>query len=544
MSICFVFTLTIQAQQADLLPGTKIQTANGRNLVELIVKAERGDAETQCTLGSMYYLGYEVQQDYTESVKWYLKAADQGKPLAQLQLAVAYANGQGVPQDQTEAVKWCRKAAEQGYVQAQSNLGASYYFGVGVVRDYEEAVKWYRRAAEKGEAMAENNLGSCFEEGHGVQQDYSAALKWYRKAAEQGIALAQVNVGNAYSHGEGVPQDYREALKWFYKAADQQYPEAEYIIGVCYYFGQGVPSDHAETVKWYRKAADQGLAHAQYNLGSDYISGDGIIKDYVLAYKWDDLAAAQGETNAKADLPILEQRMTPEQIAEGQRLAREFKPEHATGYSAPSTVTAVASPLPISSGTGFFITADGFLITAAHVVNGATQIRIFTCKGLVPARLVKFDAANDLALLKTEGQFSALPIVPSRSVKLGNTAATIGFPNIALQGFSPKLSKGEIGSLTGAQDDPRYFQISVPVQPGNSGGALVDKRGNVIGVVAATSGELPENVNYAIKSSFLLGFLESYPEASSKLKDADKTDRKFEDIVDSIQAATVMVIVY
>lgn len=82
-----------------------------------------------------------------------------------------------------------------------------------------------------------------------------------------------------------------------------------------------------------------------------------------------------------------------------------------------------------------------------------------------------------------------------------------------MQGFAPKLSKGEIASISGMQDDPRYFQISAPVQPGNSGGALVDERGNVIGVVAAklnaatafsTTEALPENVNYAVKSSFLL----------------------------------------
>jgi len=92
-------------------------------------------------------------------------------------------------------------------------------------------------------------------------------------------------------------------------------------------------------------------------------------------------------------------------------------------------------------------------------------------------------------------------------VKLGGTVATVGFPNIGLQGFAPKLAKGEIASLSGAGDDGRYFQISVPVQPGNSGGALVDERGNVVGVVSAklsaraalaASGALPENVNYAV----------------------------------------------
>jgi len=138
-------------------------------------------------------------------------------------------------------------------------------------------------------------------------------------------------------------------------------------------------------------------------------------------------------------------------------------------------------------------------------------------------------------------------------VKMGSTVATVGFPNIGLQGFAPKLAKGEIAALSGAQDDARYFQISVPVQPGNSGGALVDDRGNAVGVVAAKlsaeaalamSGALPENVNYAVKSSLLINFLESVPEVAAKLKEPRTKDRKFEDVVQSAEKAAVLVLVY
>jgi S1-C subfamily serine protease len=83
--------------------------------------------------------------------------------------------------------------------------------------------------------------------------------------------------------------------------------------------------------------------------------------------------------------------------------------------------------------------------------------------------VVQVDAANDLALLKAVGRFAPLPISPSRTAHLGSTVATVGFPNIGLQGFAPKLTKGEISSLFGVQDDPRYFQISLPVQPGKVG---------------------------------------------------------------------------
>jgi S1-C subfamily serine protease len=130
--------------------------------------------------------------------------------------------------------------------------------------------------------------------------------------------------------------------------------------------------------------------------------------------------------------------------------------------------------------------------------------------------------------------------------------ATVGFPDIGLQGFAPKLAKGEIASLSGVADDPRYFQISVPVQPGNSGGALVDAHGNVVGIVAAkldasaalaATGALPENVYYAVKSSLLLSFLESVPDMASKLKEPNTEDEVFEDVVKSAQDAAVLVLV-
>ena len=97
------------------------------------------------------------------------------------------------------------------------------------------------------------------------------------------------------------------------------------------------------------------------------------------------------------------------------------------------------------------------------------KVRLLTGAGLIDATVVKVDAANDLALLKADGRFAPLPIAASRTVNLGGTVATIGFPNIGMQGFAPKLAKGEIASLSGAGDDPRYFQISVPVQPGKVG---------------------------------------------------------------------------
>ncbi len=315
-----------------------------------------------------------------------------------------------------------------------------------------------------------------------------------------------------------------------------------------YFRGEGVQKNYEQARIWYQQAAEQGQANAQANLGALYAMGDGVPKDYVEAYKWISLSAAQGNEPAKSNLKNIEKRMTAEQIAEAQRLSREF-----VSHKKLDSNTSASPTNPRASGTGFFITDDGYLITNNHVVKEATHVRLVTSAGFISARVVKVDAANDLALLKAEGRFAALPVAASRGVKLGGTVATVGFPNIGLQGFAPKLAKGEIASLSGAGDDARYFQISVPVQPGNSGGALVDERGNVVGVVSAklsaraalaASGALPENVNYAVKSSFLLGFLESVPEVAAKLKEPETKERKFEEVVKAAEQAAVLVLVY
>ena len=94
-----------------------------------------------------------------------------------------------------------------------------------------------------------------------------------------------------------------------------------------------------------------------------------------------------------------------------------------------------------SIGTGFFITDDGYLISNYHVVKDATKVRLLTSAGLIDAKVVQVDAANDLALLKADGRFAPLPIAASHTVKLGGTVATVDFIDIRLQGFAPKLAR-------------------------------------------------------------------------------------------------------
>jgi hypothetical protein len=131
--------------------------------------------------------------------------------------------------------------------------------------------------------------------------------------------------------GPGVPQDYAEAVRWCRKAAEQGHPGAQFQLGVMYEMGLGVTQDWAEAVRWYRKAAEQGDAHAQFDLGVMYAHGEGVPQDYVQAHMWVSLAAsrASGDDQRKFahERDFLAEKMTPQQVAEAQRLAREWKPK-------------------------------------------------------------------------------------------------------------------------------------------------------------------------------------------------------------------------
>jgi hypothetical protein len=478
------------------------------------------------------------------------------------ELGRAYRDGEGVGRDLEKAETLFGKAYTTSNSSAELSLyslACAYTKGDGVPKNVPRAIKIYKKLIESGSrssvfgeidpGLYADELARIYESGDGVPKDMTETAKWYRKAAEQGDAYAQYSLGWAYEKGVGVETNAVEAVKWYQKAAEQGVTTAEFSLGLMYDNGKAVPQDYSEALKWYRKSARQGYPPAQNNLGGMYVMGQGVPQDYVEAYKWYNLAAAQGNTNAIDNRDSIVRHMTPSQIAEAQRLSREFKPCQESGSDNFST----SPDNPTATGTGFFITDDGYLISNYHVVKEAVKVRLLTGAGLIDATVVKVDAANDLALLKAVGRFAPLPVAASRSVKLGGTVVTVGFPNIGLQGFAPKFARGEIASLSGAADDARYFQISVPVQPGNSGGALVDEHGNVVGVVSAkldasvalaTSGALPENVNYAVKSSFLLSFLESVPAVSAKLKEPVMADRKFEDVVKSAEQAAVLVLVY
>jgi hypothetical protein len=130
--------------------------------------------------------------DNAEAVKWFQLSAAQGNVEAQTNLGSIYYYGQGVAQDYAEALKWYRLAAAQGHTFAQHNLGEMYRKGEGVAQDYAEAVKWYRLAAAQGNAGAQFQLGMMYALGSGVSQDYVRAYMWLSLGTALDNELAKV----------------------------------------------------------------------------------------------------------------------------------------------------------------------------------------------------------------------------------------------------------------------------------------------------------------------------------------------------------------
>jgi S1-C subfamily serine protease len=215
-----------------------------------------------------------------------------------------------------------------------------------------------------------------------------------------------------------------------------------------------------------------------------------------------------------------------------------------------AVVPSLSVPQPIRrepprSGTGFFIHAEGLMVTSLHVVDKASNIMV-TTRGDAKrsAQLLAKNEPCDLAVLKVASSAQYwLPIQrDARKIKRGSEVLTVGFPRVNLQGVESKVTNGLISSLSGVANDPNFFQISVPIQPGNSGGPLVSRDGMVVGVISSklaikpsldVANVQPENVNYAVKSNCLRDVLKTLPakyrnemRKSKKLKTAAKAKSK------------------
>jgi S1-C subfamily serine protease len=170
-----------------------------------------------------------------------------------------------------------------------------------------------------------------------------------------------------------------------------------------------------------------------------------------------------------------------------------------------------------ASGSGFFVTEAGHLLTNAHVVDDCRTIYVKSSDGQTGvAQVTAADQNDDLALLRVERRSSKLTATfrTGRPTRAGESAVVFGFPLLELLASTGNVTTGIVTALAGLHDDPHQIQISAPVQPGSSGGPVLDASGLLIGVVVsrlnAALGQVSQNVNFAIKSSTAANFLDAH----------------------------------
>jgi len=488
---------------------------------KFLLLALEGDADAQTYVGWMYGDGLSVKQNYNSSVEWYQKSAEQGESWGQNNLGWSYHTGKGVLKDYKEAVKWYRRSANQGNETAQYNMGLMYQKGKGVNKNVDTAIEWYRKSANQGHddakvkikkllALQEIEKMPTLKEAREDYdaEDYYSAFPKFLKLAVQGDSEAQSFLAWMYFKGKGVDKDSSEAFRWFHKLSlegSDWSGWAQNKLGYMYDLGVGVDENNYKAVKWYRKSANKGNDSAQYNLALMYQSGEGVDKSINTAIKWHKKSAEQGNEGAKIELA---------KLTESQG-SKESNDKY-TVFS--------------GSGTGFLVSKNGVFATNHHVIDGCGRIVVDE----KDAKLVLQDKVNDLALIKINKKYDKVARLSYRSPALGSDISVFGYPLSDMMSEKHiSLTKGSVSSLAGMDGNLSNFRFTAPVQPGNSGGPIVNKKGKVVGITRAVLGKttlekgdfLPQNVNFGIRSSLLINMMES------KMIPVNDTPLQVEDIV-------------
>ena len=426
--------------------------------------------------------------------------------------------------DYAAVLRACRAEAEAGDASCQIWLGILYADGAGVTRDAATAAGWFRRAAEQGNGVAAYNLARAYQHGEGVAKDLAAAKKWARQAADQGIPHAQLQLGLVILEADN---DMKAALPWFKLAAAQGIPMAQAFVGVAYEEGEGARRNYRSAVKWYEVAAEHGDSLAASHLASLYERGLGVDADAEEAYFWYRVALNDSASiTRKQDdegLRRVAAQLSKKQLAAAEKAVREWQPEEAVlgppKHGKRKAARQSNEPRLFATDTGFFVSHDGHLLTNNHVVAECGSMRVSEADKSVPAKVLATDAERDLALLQLPGTSPAAVFRAEEKLRPGESVVVLGFPLSGLLTSDPIVTTGIVNALAGPRDDRHLLQISAPIQPGNSGGPLLDSSGHVIGVVVATmstlklakaTGTIPENINFAIKATEAQSFLKAH----------------------------------
>jgi TPR repeat protein len=465
--------------------------------------------------------------------------------------------GQGQARDPDRACVLFAEAAEQGHINAMLRTGQCLAGGWGGRQDRAEAVRWYRRAAERGSANAQAALGLALWRGEGTLRDDAEAQQWLARAARAGNTGAMIAIGLMIRQGAGVPPNEIMGMAWIRRAALAGDSTAALLLARAYERGEAVATDSETAAQWLQRAAELRNPAAQLLLAQWYLEGRAVERMPMLGHAWaavvqtsvqrlgDPASAQRTRQQALAVQRQAELLLSPAELAQARELARDWVPGRIAlltrasplpiiGSSPPAERLGAASPGPApaapvpaapaapagspreSSGSGFFVSGEGHLITNDHVVRDCRELRMPTGESLT---LIGRDARSDLALLRGPAPAAVADIRVAPPLAQGETVLTYGYPLRGVLSASGQLGAGMVTALSGLRENPLHIQIDVPIQTGNSGGPLMDERGQVAGVVvsklnalrvARVTGDIPQNVNFAVSIAPLQALLDAF----------------------------------
>ena len=300
-----------------------------------------------------------------------------------------------------------------------------------------------------------------------------------------------------------------------------------------YVTGIGRPKDPAKAAEWAAKSAEQGNAGAQALLATMYQSGQGVAKDLAKAMEWRQKAAAQGNSYAQRSLAAM----------------------YPQGDSGPTTVLRIAPSTTNKltkqrNGTLFVVSKTGLAITNQHVTTGCSELRVQGREGV--AKLITEDTVNDLALVQIPAPVTDAAAITSEPGKLrqGEDIVAFGFPLNSLLSSGGNLTPGVISALTGLGNNTNQIQITAPMQPGSSGSPVLNKKGEVVGVVSMklsdskmmqSTGQVGQSVNFAASGQTLKAFLDVNMVKYRTLSKASSRDKSTADLADEARKWTLLV---
>ncbi|MCK4358417.1 MAG: tetratricopeptide repeat protein [Candidatus Cloacimonetes bacterium] len=436
------------------------------------------------------YLGfaYHHKGNYDKAIEEY-KLAIKYKPdfaIAHYNLGVVY--GKKLLTDKAIGEYKLAIKYKPDYAKAHLNLGGQYFNKTlydEAIKEYEIALNYTQDDLDKVDLYG--RLGLLYNH---PKENYDKSIEYYKKALniQPENEIIYINIGTVYDD----KGDYSKAIEYYQKAIEinPDYAEAYYNMGIAYY-----------SKGWKTSAADY-----LYQAGLIYLGQ----KDRQKVLRQIDFMKDLVPDSPL--IPILMEKLYAEDVEQTPK-------EKDIGYS----------------GSGFIINNDGFIVTNYHIIEGMENIDIYFPSNdkQYKVEIVIKDINNDIALLKiNDSRFTkVIGNIPfglgsSSDIKVGQEVFTIGFPLEDILGKSAKLSTGLVNSLYGILDDPTLIQISNPIQPGNSGGALFNSNGDVIGIVIASLNAkyfyentdiIPQNVNFAIKVDYLRNLISMLPDGEEIL---------------------------